>query len=208
MSGVRGDGTTRAVSAFLLDRAHLLLPLASQFGRAQPDFESAIRGNSMAPVIPGGARLRVRVSGQQPCQVGDVVFYLADGAYTVHRVVYRARRTPDANYLITAGDARFAPDPPVPCGQVLGTVVAVKINDRWQPLDPQTAGPWHRRIVRAVTLPAMITTMWFSVAAADRLAALLLTLESGARAVRRRLVQRWRGAANPSTPTGPGKGTA
>jgi len=189
MTGARGDGTTRAVSALLLDSAHLLPPPAEQVAQVQPDFESAIRGRSMAPAIPAGARLRVRPSGQQPCQVGDVVFYLADGGYTVHRVLYRARRTSDVDYLLTAGDARFAPDPPVLCNQILGTVVAVQIDGQWQRLGPQTSGPWHRRIVRAMTLPAMIVTMWFSVVAAKRLAAVLLTLESGVRVARRRLLQ-------------------
>lgn len=185
MMGVRGDGTTRAASAFLPDRAHL--PPASHSGQAQPDFESAIRGSSMAPAIPAGARLRVRLSARPPCQVGDVVFYLADGGYTVHRVVYRARGTSDADYLLAAGDARYAPDPPVPCCQVLGTVVAVQIDGQWRPLGPQTASPWHKRFVRTITLTAMITAMWLSVVVANRLAATLLTLESRARVARRRL---------------------
>ena len=188
MTGVRGDGTAQAVSAFLLDRAHLLLPLASQLGRVQTEFESAIRGSSMAPAIPGGTRLRVRLGGQMPCQIGDVVFYLVDGGYTVHRVVHRARRTSDSDYLLAEGDARFAPDPPVPCRQVLGTVVAVQIDGRWQPVGPRPPGSWNGRVVRSMTLTAMIVTMWFSVGAAKRLAGLLLTLETRARLARRRLL--------------------
>lgn len=188
MTEVRGDGATRAVSAFLLDRAHLLLPLAAQFGQTETDFESSIRGNSMAPAIPGGARLRVRVGGQCPHRDGDVVFYLADGGYTVHRVLYLTDGSSDAGYMITQGDARFAPDPPVPCRQVLGTVVAVQINGQWQPVGPRPASAWHRRAVRAMTLTAMITTARFSIAAANRLSTLLLSLESGVRVARRRLL--------------------
>src|SRR5262249_31800799 len=110
MTEGHGHGTTRAVAAFLVDRAHLLLPLASQLGEAPSDFESTIRGSSMAPAIPAGARLRVRLNGRESCQVGDVVFYLADGGvYTVHRVVYRARRASAKGHLLTEGDARFAP---------------------------------------------------------------------------------------------------
>lgn len=205
MAGARGDGTTRAVSAFLLDRAHLLVPLAEQLGPARPDFESAIHGSSMAPAIPAGARIRVRPSGQLPCQVGDVVFYLADSGYMVHRVVYRSS---DTGYLLAAGDARFAPDPPVPCRQALGIVCAIEIDGEWQPLGPFANGPWHRRVVRAMTIPAMVITMRISVVAAARLAALLHTLETRARVARRRLLQRWRGAANPHPPTGSGEGSA
>lgn len=206
MTAMPGDGATRALSTFLVDRAHLLLPLASQLREGQPDFESAIRGSSMSPAIPPGARLRVRLAGL-PCRVGDVVFYLAEGGYTVHRVVHRARRISDEGYLLTEGDARFAPDPPVPCRNVLGVVVAVQINGQWQSIGPQTAGPWHRRVVRAMTLPAMVATMWFSVAAASRLATLLIILESGARAARRRLLHLLgRGAARPSAPAPAGRG--
>ena len=188
MTGVPEAATTEAVSGFLLERAHLLLPLAAQLGPSQPDFESAIHGNSMAPAIPLGARIRVHIS-RAPNQVGDVVFYRADDGYTVHRVLYRMNRRSGADYLLTAGDARFAPDPPVACDQVLGAVVAVESDGQWRPLGSQTPGPWHRRLVRAMTLPLMIITLWFSLAAADRLAVGLLSLESRARLTRRGLLR-------------------
>jgi len=189
MTGARAGERTRALSGFLFERAHLLLPLAAQLGPSTPDFESAVHGSSMAPAIPPGARIRVRVSGQRPSQVGDVVFYLADDGYTVHRVVYRMRRKSSAEYLLTEGDARFAPDPPVATRQVLGTVVAVEVDGDWSPLGLQPHGPWHRRLVRTMTLPATIVAMWFSVAAANRLAATLLKLETTARLARRRFLR-------------------
>jgi hypothetical protein len=178
MTAGRGDGAARAVSALLRDRAHLLLPLAAQLGQTPPDFESTIRGSSMAPAIPVGARLRVRLESQRPCQVGDVVFYMADGGYTVHRVVHRAHGASGMDYLLTEGDARFGPDPPVPLRQVLGTVAAVEVDGRWQPVGVRAARPWHQRIARATTLRAMIAALWFGVEAASRLAAILLALES------------------------------
>jgi hypothetical protein len=181
MTGGYGDGTTQAISSFLVDRSHLLLPIASQFRHEQPEFESAIRGNSMSPAIPHGARLRLRLSGQGPCHVGDVVFYLADDGYMVHRVVSSARRVSGQTYLLTEGDARFAPDPPVPCSRVLGTVVAVKVTGQWQPPGPPTKDPWHKRVTRALTQTILIAVMSLNVAAASRLAALLLILESRAR---------------------------
>ena len=187
MTRVRGDATTAAVSGFLLERAHLLLPLAAQLGPSQPDVESAIHGSSMAPAIPAGARIRIRIGEPRPSQVGDVVFYLADDGYTVHRIVHRMR-TSGADYLLTAGDARFAPDPPVAGGQVLGTVVEVESNGQWRAPGAEAPAPWHRRVVRAITLPAMIVTMFFSVGAANRLADALLSLESRVRLTRRRLL--------------------
>ena len=189
MTEGHGHGTTRAVAAFLVDRAHLLLPLASQLGEAQTDFESTIRGSSMAPAIPAGARLRVRLNGRESCQVGDVVFYLADGGvYTVHRVVYRARRASAKGHLLTEGDARFAPDPPVSPGQVLGTVVAMRVDGQWQALRPQRARPLHQRVARFLTLTLMGGVMELNVVAANRLAVGLLTLESRVRLVRRWIV--------------------
>ena len=190
MTEGQGDGTTRAIAAFLVDHAHLLLPLATQLGEAPADFESTIRGSSMAPAIPAGARLRVRLDGRESCQVGDVVFYLADGGvYTVHRIVYRARRASAKGHFLTEGDARFAPDPPVSSGQVLGTVVAMQIDGQWQPLRPQRVRPWHQRVARFLTLTLMGGVMELNVPAASRLAVVLLTLESRVRLVRRWLVR-------------------
>jgi hypothetical protein len=168
-----------------------LLPLAEQLGDADTAFESAIHGSSMSPAIPAHSRIKVRLGGT--CQVGDIIFYLADGGYTVHRVVYRSRAWAGDDYLLAEGDARFAPDPPLTRRQVLGTVEAVQVDGRWHPLGRRSPGPWHRRIVRSLTLPAMIGAMWFGTAAANRLAAVLLSLESRARMMRRRLVRAARG---------------
>ena len=44
------------------------------------------------------------------------------------------------DYLLTEGDARFAPDPPVASSQVLGSVVAVEIDGQWQPT--RASGAW------------------------------------------------------------------
>src|SRR5262249_34997648 len=111
--GMLAAQRVRAVSEFLLDRQPLLLPLAAHFRERQPIFESAIRGPSMEPAIPSRARLRVQLLGPRPCQPGDIVFYLVDNGYMVHRVVYRARHGSAQDYLLTCGDNRLVPDPPV-----------------------------------------------------------------------------------------------
>jgi hypothetical protein len=183
------DSPLETLSASLVDRPELLLPLVSHLGQGQPDFESAVRGNSMAPAIPAGARIRVRPGEGSSCRIGDVVFYLSDGGYVVHRVAYRPAPSADGDYLLTAGDARFAPDPPVPCRQILGTVVAVQGNGQWAPVGPPVPGPWHRRVVRAVTLPVMILATKVSVVGARRLARALLAAEFRARLARRWLIR-------------------
>jgi hypothetical protein len=108
--------------------------------------------------------------------------------------------------LLTAGDARFAPDRPVPCGRVLGTVVAVHIGGEWQPVGPPTVVSWYHRLVRAITLPITIATLWLGVPAAHRLADVLLTLETYSRLALRRLRLRRRGAPGPRAPADVGHG--
>jgi len=137
----------------------------------------------MWPAIPPGARLRVRVGGPAPPKVGDIALYLGDDGYTVHRVVSIARDMSGRAYLLTEGDARLAPDPPVACDKVLGAVVAIEIGGQWQPPGPLQADRWLRRLTRACTKAIMIAAMALSVPAARRLAMVLLSLESRARAV-------------------------
>jgi hypothetical protein len=181
----------RAASSLLLDDSRLLLPLATHLG-GQPVFESAIHGSSMSPAIPRGARLRVQLLGQQACRPGDVVFFLADAGYMVHRVVYRARRGGAENYLLTRGDSRLAPDPPVRCDRVLGTVTAVQGAGGWRPPGPPAGGGGvSKGMIRAGALAAMIVVLRGSPSLARRLGASLARAEWIARAVagryRRRL---------------------
>jgi hypothetical protein len=181
----------QAVSALLLKRPSLLLPVASQLREGQPLFESAIRGSSMAPAIPSYARLQVQLLAGRHCEPGDVVYYLAGGGYVVHRVVWRARRGHRAEYLVTCGDNRLTPDPPVPSSRVLGTVVAVQGPAGWEgprPLVLRGALPAVRRAIRAITRGALVAALWLSPAAADRLADALLQAEIAGR----RAIWRWR----------------
>jgi len=165
--------------------------LASEFRDRQPIIESAIHGSSMAPAVPPGARLRVRLLGQQPCEPGDVAYYWSNDGYTVHRVVYRARRDKDRDYLLTCGDNRLAPDPPVPSDRLLGTVIAVETPDGWRPPGPAiVAGPFYRRAIHRLTVATMIAVLWVSPAAAARLGIILLTLEAYGRARVARFRQR------------------
>lgn len=172
----------RAVSSLLQGRDPLLLALASHLGGRESVFESAIRGSSMSPAIPGGARLRVRLLAEQPCQCGDVVYYLSNDGFMVHRVVYQARRGSAAGYLLTFGDNCLVPDPPVRKDQILGTVIAVRTASDWRPPGPSVnRSVWHR-LARAAASGAAIVALRFSVSAARRLSIILKWLESALRA--------------------------
>lgn len=176
-----GLATTRrrhAISNFLLRHPALLLPLSSTFVDALPlFFESSIRGPSMEPVIPAGSRLRVQVGQPQLCQPGDVVFYLTDDGYMVHRIVHKPRRGAHQDYLLTCGDHRLAPDPPVHYTQLLGTVMALQREGTWHPLGPPRPGPLAKRVLRAVTLLLMCLVLHCSARTACGLAKRLLQLE-------------------------------
>jgi hypothetical protein len=196
--GTAAGPRVHAVSSLLLDRLPLLLPLASQLGESQPEFESAIHGSSMAPAIPAGARLRVRpVAPPQLCERGDVIFYLADDRYVVHRVVHRPRWGAGRDHLLTCGDLAVAPDPPLRRDRVLGTVSAMQTAAGWRPVGPRIAtGSLYRRAMRGVAAASVIAVLGVSPSAAGRLASLLLGLESAGRAAIRRL--RKRRPANPA----------
>src|SRR5437763_5229943 len=98
------DRRIAAARHVLRERTELLLPLATHFGPRQPSFESAIRGSSMWPAIPAGSRLQVQPLGDAPCRRGDIVYFLAAGGYTVHRVVFEGRGGAAHNHLLTRGD--------------------------------------------------------------------------------------------------------
>ncbi len=181
-----------AVSAFLLNHESVLLVLASHFRGRGAVFESAILGSSMSPAVPSRARLRVRLLGEEPCRSGDVVYYLANDGYMVHRVLYQPRRGAAAGYLLTRGDRCVAPDPPVRKDRILGTVIAVQTAGGWRPPGPPMSGSVYHRVIRAITLTATIAALWLSVSAARRLAAVLLKLESAARGPAERFLRRLR----------------
>jgi len=180
----------RAVSSFLLDRDPLVLALASRLGGRDVVFESAIRGSSMSPAIPGRVRLRVRLLAGQPCRPGDIVYYLADNGFMVHRLVYQPRQCSDASHVITFGDNCLAPDPPVRKDRILGTVIAIGTAGGWHPPGPPRRGSAYHRLFRGITYAATIATFWFSISAARRLAAILADLESAGRAPAGRLLRR------------------
>ena len=168
MTGVRGDGTTQAVSAFLLDRAHLLLPLAAQLGadtarlRERHPRQQHGAGDSRRRAHPGATRRSSALPGRRR--------RVLPGRRWLHGP---SRRVPDAPSVRRGLSAHRGRCPlcPRPAGAVRARCSAPwwrsQINGQWQPVGPQTPGPWHRRVVRAMTLPAMIAAMWLSVAAAS-----------------------------------------
>lgn len=178
-----------AVSSFLLDREPLLPALAAHLGGREEVFESAIRGSSMSPAIPSLARLRVRLLADRRCRPGDIVYFLSNDGFMVHRVIRQLRDSSTASHLLTFGDNCLSPDPPVRMDRILGIVVAVRIAGDWRPPGPPINASVIHRAIRAASATAVIVAFRFSAAAARRLVAALTALESVGRAPIGRLLR-------------------
>src|SRR5579862_7739784 len=94
---------------------------------------SELRGSSMGPAIPDGVRIRIRSGHRQPCQVGQVIAFLAGSRIMVHRVAYEGRGEAARAFVITQGDGNWVCDPPVDRSTVIGQVEAFLAGADWQP---------------------------------------------------------------------------
>jgi hypothetical protein len=170
-----------AVSAFLLDRDSLLPVVASRLG-SNATFESAIRGGSMAPAIPQYSRLRVQLLDGRVPERGDILYYLADDGFVIHRLVQHVSADSGKRHFLTIGDDCLAPDPPVPESRVLGVVIAVETSSgRRPPGSPQSRSAIHR-LVRAVSIPATVVASRISISTGAQVAMLFRQLENAGRA--------------------------
>lgn len=155
--------------------------MASRLGR-NAIFESAIRGSSMEPAIPKFSRLRVQLLGTQAPKSGDILYYLADDGFVVHRLARRLSAGHGERYYLTIGDNCLAPDPPVPERRVLGTVIAVETTSgRRSPGPPLSHSALHR-VARGISVPATLFASRFGLSAAAQVAALFRWFEDAGRA--------------------------
>ena len=164
-----------AASPYRLDHDVLLPALAAHLGGTDGVFESTIRGESMSPAIPGGARLRVRLHPQPPFDRGDIVYYLCGEGFMVHRVMYRSRRD---SWLITLGDNCLIPDLPVRVEQILGTVIAVGTGTGWRAPGPSEAFSVCHRLVRGTASAATVIALRCGYSTTCRLVKTLKWFES------------------------------
>ena len=81
--------------------------------------EMAVLSGSMEPTIPVGSLVYVKPIEASKLEVGDVcTYYLSDGeTFVTHRVI---SIDPDAQTLVTQGDANEDPDGDLPFSQVYG----------------------------------------------------------------------------------------
>lgn len=88
-----------------------------------------IQGGSMQPVYRSGDAVFVDPSGRSQPAAGQVITFMQEDGLMTHRVV----RVETAQVL-TKGDAVRSFDPPIPRGQILGTVIAHERDGRLRPV--------------------------------------------------------------------------
>ena len=118
------------------EREERLQAIAPLLKRVEGEVELMLYGASMEPTIPDASLIRIRCREPEACRVGDVVVMQAGNRVIAHRVLHRGRRGQAREYLITRGDARWLPDPPVPAAALLGIVTGVAVGEAWNPPAP------------------------------------------------------------------------
>ena len=176
----------------MLDRDHVLHALASRLAGPDGVFESEVRGNSMVPAIPGGARLRVRLISGQNCHAGDIVFFLSEQGFMVHRIAWQARRRRASSHTLTFGDNCFVPDVPIRSDQIIGQIIAVQVADGWRVAGPLNFRSFASRLIRRMALTLVICSLRLGVPAARGMVAFLGRMQSLAFS----WLPRWRAASH------------
>jgi hypothetical protein len=117
---------------------------------------SDLRGMSMRPAIPDGARIRIRSDPEEIWHLGQVIAFLAGSRVMAHRIVYEGRRANARHFVMTQGDGNWLCDPPVNRSTILGEVEAFSTGGEWRAIDPPRM-PLHRRMV---ALPSQALMRW------------------------------------------------
>jgi hypothetical protein len=144
---------TRAIGSLICRDGERVLAVASRYRTPPQTIESTVQGWSMRDAIPDGSRIRIKLNEPGTEKVGDVVAFLVGTRVVVHRVVYCGRRQPAVGHLLTRGDARIVPDPPLAKAHLLGTVTGIAGGDGWVQVGPRQRYSAVRELV--VTLVAV-----------------------------------------------------
>jgi hypothetical protein len=158
-------GRTAGVGAFIWEGEARVRAAAARRNGCQ--VECGLRGGSMEPSIPARSRIRITF-GEPRFRTGEVVAFMAGGRVVAHRVAYRAfaRRT----WLVTRGDARLLPDPPIEAGCVLGRVTAVDSGTGWRAPGQAAKVPRRERLLAFVLLGACAALLELDARVARRFA--------------------------------------
>jgi signal peptidase I len=102
-------------------------------------------GASMLPALWPGDLLTIQYSNFDQVESGDVVLFLRNGRFFVHRVLSKTRS--EHELLVTRGDCMPQADPPVHTGELLGKVTKIQ-RDSWFPAPTLNLSPFRRIFAR------------------------------------------------------------
>lgn len=155
----------------MTDRLNAVASLLKASGR---DIECLVEGTSMGATLPARSQVKIRCGEPEGYVRDAIVAFVAGRKIVSHRVVHRGRRGMASEYLITRGDGRVLPDPPVRLRSVLGTVTGVWIGDRWVEPSAPARRPPLRRVPAALLMLLAKAALELNVRLAERLALGLL----------------------------------
>jgi hypothetical protein len=140
-----GSARLRALGIFFENRPDRIRSVAAQLQQSGRVIESRVEGSCMGRCLPDRSSIRIRLCREESFAPGQIVAFLNETRLTVHRVHFSGSRGRRKGMLVTRGDARAFPDPPLAADSVLGVVVGVESEGRWIDPPPAESLPWHKR---------------------------------------------------------------
>jgi hypothetical protein len=145
---------------------------AKQLAGRNCSVDMPITGNSMGGLLTDGTVIRVALIDGAACRPGDVVVFRGSEEIVAHRALVRT-----ADYLITRGDARIAPDQPVALTSVFGRVTGVVAPTGVLPVPPLCRPRWLLRVADCAAIAVAALTVRLVPPLARRWIGLLTWLE-------------------------------
>ena len=94
-------------------------------------FESSIKGVSMAPTMPEGARVRIQPLPAAAYRMGQVVVCELDDILFAHRIVRCTSSGRRSDFVMTQGDGHILCDPPTRKISILGVITEYRAGGDW-----------------------------------------------------------------------------
>jgi hypothetical protein len=119
--------------------------LAAEVLQSSGKLKLRATGASMLPTLWPSDLLTIQYSNFHQVESGDVVLFLRDGRFFVHRVLSKTRS--EHELLVTRGDCMPQADRPVRPGELLGRVTKIQ-RDSWFLAPTLKLGPFRRIFAR------------------------------------------------------------
>jgi len=121
--------------------------LASLLRASGREIESTIRGVSMEPTIPNGARIKVCPPESGDYRIGEIAVCLIEKTQFAHRIVYCGGIGKTSAFVLTQGDRSLLCDPPTRKSEILGVVKAFSVDGIWHvPAGRPSRRPWQQAL--------------------------------------------------------------